>query len=73
LTGGVYEAGHWTYAVLFWDWNDASFVYSGNHLNPDFYYWLPGVRISSVLLLKGKIKIRQNAWESKCILPDFVS
>lgn len=51
LAGGIYEAGHRTYAVLFWDWNDASFVYSGDDLDFDFYYRVPGTGVSSVLLL----------------------
>ena len=52
MAGGSYEAGLWIDAVLLWDRNDASSVYSGNPLNPDFYYWLPGIRLSFVLLLK---------------------
>ncbi len=62
MTGGFYEAGLWTDAVLFWDRNDASFVYSGNPLNFDFYYWLSGVGVSFVLLLENEcVRIRQNA------------
>ena len=54
MTGGFYEAGLWTDAVLFWDRNDASFVYSGNPLDFDFYYRLSGIGISPVLLLTDR-------------------
>lgn len=62
MAGGFYEAGLWTDAVLFWDRNDASLVYSGNPLDFDFYYWMSGVGVSFVLLLITKyVRIRQNA------------
>lgn len=54
MTGGFYEAGLWTDAVLLWDRNDASAVYSGNPLDFDFYYRLSGIRISPVLLLTDR-------------------
>lgn len=50
--GGYHEASLRFDAVLFWNGNDASAVYSRNLVNVDFYYWLPGVGILSVLLLR---------------------
>lgn len=66
MTGGFYEAGLWTDAVLLWDRNDASAVYSGNPLDFDFYYRLSGSGVSFVLLLTDrKDRCRDYRYESQ--------
>ena len=58
MAGGSYEAGLWIDAVLLWDRNDASSVYSGNIVHFDFYYRLSDTGILSVLLLTDLKKAR---------------
>lgn len=66
MTGGFYEAGLWTDAVLLWDRNDASAVYSGNPLDFDFYYRLSGIGISPVLLLTDREAVVARDYGQRC-------
>lgn len=53
VSGGCHEACSGAYAFLFWDRNDASFVYSGDAVHTDFYYRVPDVGVLSVLRVRS--------------------
>ena len=67
ISGGCHEACSGAYAFLFWDRNDASFVHSGDIVDPDLYHWVSDVGVLSVLLLDCKRKLQKEQFFVKCM------
>ena len=59
ISGGCHEACSGAYAFLFWNRNDASFVYSGDVVYADLYYRMPDPWVLSVLRMRSIRKIAE--------------